>query len=295
MPDKKLHPVFTADALIADAAQRAFGDQAKAYFEKSGSDSNENLALREFALGEITDLGFCDALSAPDDRASWPDAAAIIRAQAYSGLPVDMVQVLVRQDHTAAIERESGHYEATRTASSPDNPDSATLLHALGRCLQLNASMEAAIDLSLQYVQDRKQFGRPLSAFQAIQHSLAIAAEELAAATAGTDLALSALVTNGVDKRFANLLHSAAVVNGCAVTRAYEVTHLVHGAIGFTREYALHHHTLNMLHWRNDLQTLLGGESASARALGEVAIGAGGVWLGVTSLMGGHSVDGNSA
>jgi acyl-CoA dehydrogenase len=64
------------------------------------------------------------------------------------------------------------------------------------------------------------------------------------------------------------------------------VTHLVHGAIGFTREYALHHHTLAMLHWRNDLQAILGGETVCARELGNVAISQGGVWQAVTSLMG---------
>lgn len=287
MPDKKLHPVMQADALIADAARRAFGDQAKAYFEKATDDVAQNKALREYALREIADLGFCDALESPDNASAWPDAAALIRAQAYSGLPVDMVHILVGQDTAAAIAREAGTYEAAPVPAAVERDlPAGSALFALGRCLQLGSAMEAAIDLSLQYVQDRKQFGRALSAFQAIQHSLAIAAEDLAAATASTDLALSALVTGGQSARFVHLLRSAAVVNAGAVTRVYEVTHLVHGAIGFTSEYALHHHTLDMLQWRNDVQTLLGSEAGCARLLGDQAVAHGGVWAGVTGLMG---------
>lgn len=286
MGEKTLYPVIKADPLIEDAVRRAFNDHAARYFEKAGDDLAENLSLREQLFRDINDLGFCDALEEINNTDAWPDAAAIIRAQAYSGAPLDMVEVLIRKDHVAAIAHEAGSYLARPIGKSTDNPDDAQVLTALSRCLQINAAMEAAIDTSLQYVQDRKQFGRPLSAFQAIQHSLATAAEEVAAATAATDLALGCLVTSGAGKRLNSLLQAAALVNCSAVTVVFQISHQVHGAIGFTREYSLHRHTLNLLAWRNDLLTILGSEIKMAESLGKQALQPGGVWTTVTRLMG---------
>lgn len=294
MSEKALHPVMKTDPLIEDAVKRAFTDQAGNYFANAGSDLAANLTLREKILKEVSDLGFCDALPDPLDADAWPDAAAIIRAQAYSGLPLDMVDILVRRDSTTAVANESGHYQAIAIGRATSDLDTPSILTAIGRCLQINAGMEAAVDTSLQYVQDRKQFGRPLSAFQAIQHSLAIAAEEVAAATAATDLALARLITSGVDKRFIALLQAAALVNCSAVTSVFEVSHQVHGAIGFTREYSLHRHTLNLLAWRDQLQALVGSEIDIAQALGNSAVEQGGVWATVTRLMGNDNAGGNS-
>ena len=294
MNEKALHPVMKTDPLIEDVVKRAFTDQAGKYFDSAGSDPADNLALREKILKEVNDLGFCDALPDLLDPDAWSDAAAIIRAQAYSGLPLDMVDILVRRDSTTAIANESGHYQAIAIGSGAKDLDTLAILTAIGRCLQINAGMEAAIDISLQYVQDRKQFGRPLSAFQAIQHSLAIAAEEVAASTAATDLALARLINSGVDQRFTALLLAAALVNCSAVTNVFEVSHQVHGAIGFTREYSLHRHTLNLLSWRDQLQALLGSEIDIAQTLGAGAVRQGGVWTAVTKLMGNDGAGGDS-
>jgi alkylation response protein AidB-like acyl-CoA dehydrogenase len=134
-------------------------------------------------------------------------------------------------------------------------------------------------------VQDRKQFGRPLSAFQVIQHGLAIAAEEVAAATTITDLCVARSRTNGNAEQFSSLLQAAAIVCNDASTVVYDTTHQVHGAIGFTREYALHRHTINLLRWQDDLAALLGSNIQCAQRLGAQAVSHGGVWKTVTQLM----------
>ena len=51
----------------------------------------------------------------------------------------------------------------------------------------------------------------------------------------------------------ATLLDAAAVVADRAVDVVYDICHQVHGAIGFTREYALHRHSLDLLRWRDAL------------------------------------------
>lgn len=288
MSENKLRPTIKADPLIEDAAKRAFESAATEYFDKAADPEQDRAALRERLLKTVQDLGFSEALPGGHDPDTWPDAAAIIRAQAASAAPIDMVALLVRNDSEQAIAWDPGPFTSNALAceGAAVMPDEQTdRLMALGRCLQLTGAMDAAVSLSLQYVQDRKQFGRPLSAFQVIQHGLAIAAEEVAAATTITDLTVARLVTSGNSEKFSNLLQATALVCSEASTVVYDTTHQVHGAIGFTREYALHRHTINLLRWQDDLASLVGGKIQCAQRLGAQAVANGGVWKTVTQLM----------
>lgn len=278
-------PLVAVDPLVEDAARRAFDSLAERWYREPTADTAGRAALREALLDAVVQWGFADALPGPGDRDAWPNAAVIIRAQARAAAPVDMALLLATGERAAAIADDVG---ASRSATAPRHASGtcAAAALALGRCLQISAAMETGLALTLQYVQDRRQFGRPLAAFQAIQHNLAVAAEEVAAATVATDLALACMSAEGCpSERLAALLDAAAVVSGQSVDVVYEATHQAHGAIGFTREYALHRHSLNLLRWRDDLFRLLGGELRCAERLGDVALRADGVWRAVTSLM----------
>lgn len=281
-----LQPVLRADPLVADAAARAFADLAAEWYrhEATSPDETSRTQKRRTLLKTVCELGFADALPSPDARDAWVDAATLLRAQARAAAPVDMAVLLATGDREASIAGDPSVYECATDAGVPaDGP--AALALALGRCLQIGAAMEAALDLSLQYVQDRRQFGRPLAKFQAIQHSLAIAAEETAASNALADLALACLVREGcASRRLPALLDAAALVLGRAVEVVYDASHQVHGAIGFTREYPLHRHSLDLLRWRDHLHRLRGGELRSAERLGDAALQARGVWAAVTAL-----------
>ena len=282
-----LQPVLAVDPMVHDAASRAFADLAADWF-RSDTPSAADPARehkREALLQAVTGLGFADALPSPDARDAWADAAVIIRAQARSAAPIDMAMLLATGDRVASIAGDPAVYECTGAIATPANANAAVAL-ALGRCLQICAAMQSALELSLRYVQDRKQFGRPLAKFQAIQHGLAIAAEEVAASAAITDLALACMAREGcASARLPALLDAASLVAGHGVDVIYDICHQVHGAIGFTREYALHRHSLNLLRWRDHLHLLRGGELRCAERLGDVALGAGGVWPAVTNLM----------
>jgi hypothetical protein len=272
-----LAPILAQDALVHESATRAFGDLARAWFSRSSE--------REELLAALEELGFAEALPSPDGRDAWPAAAAIIRAQARSAAPVDMALLLATGDRAGSISEPPGTYVCARSAAAL----ASTAAHAalcLGRCLQISAAMQAALELSLQYVQDRRQFGQPLAKFQAIQHSLAIAAEEVAAFGAISDLALACAAREDVaGARMGALLDAAAVVAGRAVDVVYDVCHQVHGAIGFTQEYPLHRHSIDLLHWRDHLQLLRGGELRCAERLGDAALELGSVWRFTTSAM----------
>ena len=133
-------------------------------------------------------------------------------------------------------------------------------LGALMRSAQMIGSMEKALDLSIDYCSQRKQFGRTLSKFQAIQHQISEMAVELSASSA----ALSAV--GNIDETNNNIQDIAIlkIRAGIAAGKIIAISHQVHGAIGFTQEYELAYFTRNLNSWRNDFgnenfwETLLG-------------------------------------
>lgn len=269
-------PVLATDPLVEEAAARAFSDLAEKWF--AGKITRENL------LTAVEQLGFADAAPG-DDGEAWLAAAAIIRAQARAAAPIDMALLLATGDRAAAIAHDPSEYFCAATTPALASAAAHAAL-SLGRCLQIGAAMGAALELSIRYVQDRKQFGQPLAKFQAIQHSLALAAEEVAACAAITDLALACAAREGIrSPRLPVLLDAAALVAGHAVNVVYDMTHQVHGAIGFTQEYALHRHSLDLLRWRDHLHLMRGGDIGCAERLGDAALAAGSAWRAVTANM----------
>jgi acyl-CoA dehydrogenase len=281
---QKVLPALKADPLVEDAAARAFADLGASWFDRGGPAGEDAAARRVKLMQAIVELGFADALPSPDAREHWADAALLIRAQGRAAVPVDMALLLATGDRSASIAYDAATYAAGKSRPTPADPATAMAL-TLGRCLQLTGAMASALDLSLQYVQDRKQFGRSLSKFQAVQHGLAVAAEEIAASTAITDLVVARLVSQGPGASLSALLDAAALVVAHAVDVVYDHCHQVHGAIGFTREYALHRHSLDLLRWREELLQLRGGELACAERLGGHALAAQSAWRAVTALM----------
>ena len=148
----------------------------------------------------------------------------------------------------------------------------ATAVRALGaamRSLQMAGAMAALLDMTTQYALDRTQFGKPIGKFQAIQQDIAILAGEVAAARAAADAAV---------ERPDDLLRvaTAKLRAGDAATRAAEIAHQVHGAIGYTEEHRLHRFTLRLWAWRDEH----GSEELWAARLGRcvAAAGADGLW-----------------
>jgi acyl-CoA dehydrogenase len=123
-----------------------------------------------------------------------------------------------------------------------------TAFGAALRAQQMVGAMERCLDYALTYAQDRKQFGRPIAKFQAIQHMLAEAAGHHAAATAAADFAADAWGGPG----FAFAAAVAKSRTGEAVGRVAEICHQVHGAMGFTQEHPLHYATRRLWSWRDE-------------------------------------------
>lgn len=121
-------------------------------------------------------------------------------------------------------------------------------LGALMRAVQMAGALKRVMEVSVEYVNERKQFGRPLGKFQAIQQQLAVLAGEVAAAGAAVDAAVDAAHTESARFHIA----AAKARAGEAAGLVAEIGHQVHGAMGFTREYKLHHGTKRLWSWRDE-------------------------------------------
>jgi acyl-CoA dehydrogenase len=151
---------------------------------------------------------------------------------------------------------------------------------ALARATMMSGALERAMDLAVNYAQERVQFGRPISKFQAVQQNLAVLAGQTAAAVAAANLAIEALGKREAEEELF-LIGVAKTRVGEAATLACEIAHQVHGAIGFTKEYALQFSTRRLWSWREEF----GPDPEWAARVGGYACanGADGLWEMLTA------------
>lgn len=157
-------------------------------------------------------------------------------------------------------------------------------LGALARACMLWGALEATLDKTVEYANQRVQFGKPIGRQQALQQYLAQLAGAIGAARMACQVALESadLAFAGEPGGARRLRFDVAVAKVCAgeaATLACSVAHQVFGAIGFTREHSLHQATRRLWSWRDDF----GSDSQWAQQLGEAAIAAGsaGFWSGL--------------
>lgn len=143
---------------------------------------------------------------------------------------------------------------------------------ALMRCVQMTGALEQTLELSLRYAKERVQFGRPIGAFQAVQHMLALLAGHVAAAGAACD----AMVESSSAQADEFWVSAAKARIGEAAGKGAEIAHQVHGAMGFTHEHSLHRLTRRLWSWRDEF----GNEAYWQERLGRsvAARGADALW-----------------
>lgn len=195
---------------------------------------------RAIASGETA---VCAALPA-GDRLRLLDAEGAELAVVFAGRSLELIDI-------AGLDRELisglGHGaalgEIPRTAGSRTGVSNSATLRDVADLLvaaQLLGIAEATRDLAVAYAGVRKQFGKPIGAFQAIKHhcaNMAIAAETL---SAQIDMAAIALRDGNEDAGFqvaaARLLAPRAALGNARLCIQ------VHGGIGFSAEADAHRH-----------------------------------------------------
>lgn len=138
-----------------------------------------------------------------------------------------------------------------------------------------------ALELAIDHVNMREQFGRSLAKFQSVQQALA----QLACEVAAVDVAAFALADR-LDRMDGDIdaagfeIAAAKLRTNRAIGVGTAIAHQMHGAMGFTADYPLHRFTTALMRWRSE-----GGNDAHwARMLGEqvVALGGTGLWAEMT-------------
>lgn len=162
-----------------------------------------------------------------------------------------------------------------------------TALLAFARVAEGAGALEATLTMTVEHVSTRKQFGKTLSQFQAVQQALALLAEEAAALSIAATATAAALDGWAAGKgalagdlpRFE--IAAAKARLALAVDRGVPIAHRLHGAIGFTMEYPLNHLTRRLMGWRSEF----GADAVWQRDLGRMASagGAKALWRTITA------------
>jgi hypothetical protein len=125
----------------------------------------------------------------------------------------------------------------------------------IGIAAEAAGLMRGALDQTVQYVKDRRQFGQPLGHFQAIQHRLA---EDAQIVHACRNLAFRAAFADDDTSAAIACLYAQE-----AIRKIIYDCHQFSGAMGLTLEYPLHLWTYRL----KFLQGEAGGKGAQAQAL----------------------------
>ena len=126
----------------------------------------------------------------------------------------------------------------------------------LGLAAETVGAMDAALAQTVAYLKERRQFGRSIGSFQAVQHRLAECAIEVEASRW-----LVREAAGISDEGEAVCVAAAFALD--AAGRIFAETHQLSGAIGFTREHDLHVWSMRL----HALRQELGGVQAHRKAI----------------------------
>ena len=126
------------------------------------------------------------------------------------------------------------------------DPDALRQRGALTRALMMAGALDRMSRLTVEYTRQRRQFGRPVAQFQAVQQHLVHGAQEAALVTMAAEVAATAAERGPAAFEIA----AAKVLAGQAAASATRAAHQAHGAMGMTQEYPLQHLSRRLWSWR---------------------------------------------
>jgi acyl-CoA dehydrogenase len=200
-------------------------------------------------------------------RVPWARDAARI------GVPLDGRAVVVERAEVmiephlnlAGDERDTVVFDGALALSGASvDADALFLRGALTRIALMAGALERLCEIAVQHASHRRQFGRPIGSFQAVQQHLVTIAQQVALTGAAADA--TARRPGGFEIAAGKLLANRAAL------RAGRSAHQVLGARGTTREHPLGQLTRRLWAWRSEYgdehhwSTRLGASVARAGA-----------------------------
>ncbi|MEP3330344.1 acyl-CoA dehydrogenase family protein [Sedimentitalea sp.] len=164
---------------------------------------------------------------------AWVDAAPSIIGTA---LQVDGTS-------NATVDLDGLSVQASDVIASPSEGP-AILEHVLdiarlGIVAQLQGLMEQAFQLTLDYIKQREQFGKPIASFQTIQHRVVDLYTQIEMANSALGRAARACCDPSNDTERSQQISAAKCRAGSAAQAVVKECIQFHGAIGYTDEYDL--------------------------------------------------------
>jgi alkylation response protein AidB-like acyl-CoA dehydrogenase len=209
-----------------------------AAIQEAGSESQKESWLPRLATGEITGTLAVAGKPAPDAA----DADVIVLVDAARGgarlLTGDQASVSAFEtiDPTRRYGVVAG--DGTTGEEMPGDREAALAIGALITSAELVGVCQRSLDMTVEYVKDRKQFGRPVGSFQAVQHRCALMLMQTEGSRSATYFGAWA-----ADADRDRLIEGASLAKATSSNAGVEVTGSAiqaHGGIGFTWEADVH-------------------------------------------------------
>jgi len=230
-PDRAAETVLLGEWLLAQAGLSGQGAEVTV----APGNARDRVVLRD---GRV---------SGTAHRVPWArDAAQIAVLHDGRVLVVDRAAVTI-QSHVnlAGDTRDTVVFDGDVARTGPGVDAGALFMRgALTRIALMAGALDRVYEIAVRHAGDRRQFGRPIGSFQAVQQHLVTIAQQ--AALAGVAAGVTASHPGGFEVAAGKLLTNRAALS------AGRAAHQVLGARGTTREHPLGQLTRRLWAWRSE-------------------------------------------
>lgn len=209
-----------------------------AAIQEAGSEAQKESWLPRLATGEVAGTLAVAGELAPD--AAGADVLVLVDSNGGGARLLTGEQAGASAIETIDPTRRYGVVTADDSEGEemPGDEQAALAIGALITAAELVGICQRSLDVTLEYVKDRKQFGRPVGSFQAVQHKCARMLMQTEAARSATYFGAWA-----ADADRDRLIEGASLAKASSSEAGVEVTGSAiqaHGGIGFTWEADIH-------------------------------------------------------